>query len=73
MLTVAQFERKRKSLGTAFQVAERAGIEKHRYAMFDGGQPYRRLSIEEAKRVADILGFPYTHIVDEKGNPKIIR
>jgi hypothetical protein len=72
MLTAVQYERKRqKVFRSARALAREAGIDADKYAMFEGGAKYRRLTMDEAQAVARVLNVPVGLVCKPDGTPHV--
>lgn len=74
MLTAVQYERKRQNVYRSGRaLARAAGIDPDKYAMFEGGAKYRRLSMEEAQAVARVLNVPVGLVCKPDGSPHVFQ
>ncbi|MBO5492998.1 MAG: helix-turn-helix transcriptional regulator [Pyramidobacter sp.] len=71
-LTAVKFERFRQGYKTARAVSDKAGIDARRYAMFESGVKYRKITQEEAAAVARVLNVPVGMVADKNGLPLIV-
>lgn len=72
MLTAVQYERKRQgAFKSAAALALAAGINPQKYAVFEGGGKYRRLTRDEAAAVARVLNVPVGLVCRPDGLPHV--
>lgn len=71
MYTVVQYERRRQGIRSARELAEKAGIDPARYQTFEGGAKYRRLTMDEAAKVARVLNIPVGMVCKPDGLPHV--
>lgn len=68
--TVLRVERVKHCIGSARELAERAGVTEGRVKLFEAQCGQRRyLKADELARLAEVLGVPVETIADERGLP----
>ena len=71
--TVIGYERVRHGVYTnARALAQAAGINADKYAMFESGSKYRHLTIKEAEAVARVLNVPVGLVCKPDGTPHVM-
>lgn len=70
--TVVGYERNRQgAFRSAAALAQAAGINPQKYAVFEGGAKYRRLTMDEAQAVARVLNVPVGLVCKPDGTPHV--